>query len=504
MSRTAATAVRTRKPPTSRASKKADTKPPISILTACEDMEIFGGWFKDRKTWSAWFCFLKVLYGIELDEAELKLFQQCTGRTAPAPGGYLEATLVVGRRGGKSLILALLAAYLSAFYDWKPFLTNSERGFVAIIAADRRQAATIFRYLKGMLTIPLLAGLIQRETADTIELSNMISVEIQTANFRTAGRGKTVVAGLCDELGFWVSDETGASPDTEVVNALKPAMATVPGALLLKASSPYSRRGVLWNDYAKFFGKDDASVLVWQAATRTMNPSVPQSFIDSAVADDPSAAQAEYFAQFRSDLEAFISREAVEAVTSVGVYERGHISGQRYYAYTDPSGGSADSMTLAIAHLEHINSEKMVILDAVRERRPPFSPESVVDEFATLLRLYGVTSVRGDRYAGEWPRERFRVHGIAYELSDKTTSDTYRDFLPIVNSRQCDLLDHPRLFGQLVSLERRASRAGRDLISHPPSAHDDIATSVAGVVVLVRAISNIQRTRQIQINFMGR
>jgi hypothetical protein len=38
------------------------------------------------------------------------------------------ASLVIGRRGGKSLILALIAAFLSAFYDWSPYLTGGERG----------------------------------------------------------------------------------------------------------------------------------------------------------------------------------------------------------------------------------------------------------------------------------------------------------------------------------------------------------------------------------------
>ena len=478
------------------------TKPPISIMDAVADPEIFGRWFRDRKTWAAWFVFLRVMFGMHLDAAGLATFQTCTARTAPRPGGYLEATLVVGRRGGKSLILALIAAFLSCFYDWSGYLTGGERGTIMIIATDRRQAATIFKYLRGMLGIPLLAGMIQRETADTIDLTNSITIEIQTANFRTI-RGRTVVAALADELAFWMGDDS-ANPDKEIIGALRPAMATVPGALMLKASSPYSRRGVLWDDHRKHFGNDDSATLVWQADTRTMNPSVPEAFIAAAVEDDPSAASAEYFAQFRSDVESYISREAVEACTSVGVFERGHISGQRYHAFVDPSGGSADSMTMAIGHLEHFNNEKVVILDAVREVRPPFSPEACVDEFATLMKMYGITTVRGDRYAGMWPRERFTVHGIHYEVSEKTKSDIYRDFLPIVNSKQCDLLDHPRLFGQLVSLERRTARGGRDSIDHPPGAHDDIANSVAGVVCLIRADSNITRTRQIRINYMGR
>jgi hypothetical protein len=286
--------------------------------------------------------------------------------------------------------------------------------------------------------------------------------------------------------------------------ALKPGLVTLPGSRIIIISSPYRRAGLLWERYQKYFGKDDDNTLVIQASVRKLNPTVSQETVDAAFEEDPASAAAEWGGQFRSDIEAFLGREAVEAITSPGVIERGHISGQRYFAYTDPSGGSADSMTLAIAHMEHRNSEKVVIVDAIRERRPPFSPEGVVDEFCQLLKTYGITTVRGDRYAGEWPRERFRVHGIQYELSDKTTSDIYRDFLPIVNSKQCDLLDHKRLFTQLVNLERRTSRGGRDLIGHPPGAHDDIANSVAGVVVQTRAASNATRTRRVFINYMGR
>jgi hypothetical protein len=53
--------------------------------------------------------------------------------------------------------------------------------------------------------------------------------------------------------------------------AIKPGMATIPGAMLLCASSPHARCGALWEAYRKHYGQDDAPVLVWQAATRDMN-----------------------------------------------------------------------------------------------------------------------------------------------------------------------------------------------------------------------------------------
>jgi hypothetical protein len=106
--------------PKRKSKEVAATAPPISIMDAVSDPDIFGPWFKDRATWAAWFAFLKTMFAIPLDKTELALFQKFTGRTAPSPAGYLAATLVIGRRGGKSLILALIAAYLSAFYDWSP------------------------------------------------------------------------------------------------------------------------------------------------------------------------------------------------------------------------------------------------------------------------------------------------------------------------------------------------------------------------------------------------
>jgi hypothetical protein len=207
---------------------------------------------------------------------------------------------------------------------------------------------------------------------------------------------------------------------------------------------------------------------------------VPQSVIDAAMEADPASAAAEYMAQFRTDVETFVARAVVEAAVIQGRYELPRAEGIRFYGFCDPSGGSSDSMTLCITHVQG----NRVIVDAIRERRSPFSPDACVKEFSDTLRSYGITTVSGDRYAGEWPRERFKVHGIAYQVSDKPKSDLYLHLLPLLNSGRVELLDHPRLINQLTGLERRTSRAGKDGIDHPPGAFDDIANSVAGCVVL--------------------
>jgi hypothetical protein len=236
-----------------------------------------------------------------------------------------------------------------------------------------------------------------------------------------------------------------------------------------------------------------------------MNPSVPQSFIDQEYADDPANAAAEYGGLFRTDLEAFVSKEVVEACTVPGRFELPMLKNTliprpRYLAFVDPSGGSADSMTLCIAH----DQKGIVVIDAIRERRPPFSPEGVVQEFAELLQAYGVRAVSGDRFGGEWPRERFRAFGIDYQVGVKPKSDLYRDLLPLLNSGGIELLDAPRLAAQLCGLERRVSRAGKDSIDHAPGGHDDLANSVAGAASLVCEARTATRARWIQFHYMER
>jgi hypothetical protein len=453
--------------------------PAITILKAVADKNLFARrWFKNPDTWKAWTAFLAALFALPMSEEQLATYRECTGRERPPTSVHREAWLICGRRAGKSFILALTAVFLACFYSYSQYIVPGERGTILIIAENRKQARTIFRYVQGLLNgIPMLRHMIERETAEAFDLNNAITIEIQAASFRSV-RGYTVVAALLDEVAIWRSDES-ANPDSEILAAIKPAMATIPNAMLLCASSPYAKRGILWDAYRKYYGKD-GSVLVWKAPTRAMNPSVPQSVIDDALEKDPAEASAEYLAEFRNDVETFISREIVDAATVLGRTLLPRTDNVSYVAFCDPSGGSSDSMTLAISHMEG----QRAVLDLVLERRPPFSPDSVSKEFADTIKGYGIASVRGDRYGGLWPRERFAQHGIDYTVTDKVKSDIYLTLLPLLNSGRVELLDHTRLTAQLCSLERRTARGGKDSVDHAPGAHDDLVNAAAGALVM--------------------
>jgi hypothetical protein len=227
----------------------------MNILQAISDPQVFGPAFADKRSWAAWRAFLAALFALPMDDDQLANYRECTGRNEPPSQPVKEAWLPIGRKGGKSRILALIATYLAAFVDWRKHLSVGERGVIMIVAQDRAAAQVIMEYISGNFnSVPMLEQLIERETADRLDLTNRLSIRVPTCTIRGV-RGPTVVAALCDEIAFW-KDENSANPDEEVIASVRPAMATIGGGLLLCASSPYARKGALWQASQKHYGKE--------------------------------------------------------------------------------------------------------------------------------------------------------------------------------------------------------------------------------------------------------
>ena len=165
-----------------------------TILDATRKRQLFAPWFKDRDTWEAWFSFLAALFALPMTDEQLQIYKQCTGRDEPPMQTASEAWLVCGRRAGKSFTLALTAVYLACFHDYRKHLAKGERGTILLIAVDRRQARTVLRYIKGLLTnVPMLSRMVERETAESFDLTNHITIEVHAASFRST-RGYSIVA----------------------------------------------------------------------------------------------------------------------------------------------------------------------------------------------------------------------------------------------------------------------------------------------------------------------
>jgi hypothetical protein len=264
---------------------------------------------------------------------------------------------------------------------------------------------------------------------------------------------------------------------------VRPGLATTGGPLII-ASSPYAKAGLVWELHRQRYGPTgDPLVLIAQAASRDLNPTLSEAVVARALARDEPAARAEYLGQFRDDIAAFIDRERVLACVESGVFERPPVKGVRYISFTDPSGGSSDSMVCAVGHLD----DDMLVVDCVREITAPFDPESATEEIAQVLALYKIDETTGDRYSGQWCVQAFEKRGVRYEHAEQNCSQLYLEMLPRVNAKTIRLLDHPRAINQICLLERRTTRGRGDVIDHPIGAHDDIANAIAGLCGLASA-----------------
>lgn len=490
-------------------------------------------WFRGAADWTAWRAFLCALYALPMTDQEFAIYQECTGRKKPPSSPAIEAWCPTGRRARKSAIAALIGVFEGGFRDYTAYLAPGERATIPILGKNKTEAEQIHTYAKAILFDPSLHHLLEEEPgAETIKLTTRVDLRIRAVSL-TAGRSKTIPLALLDELAFFAVE--GAVPDIEVVRGIKPGMATVPDAKMFGLSSPYGMRGILYDktrQYHPSAGEDEAMrarkeeeadrkrVLVWKAPTLRMHDT-PQLRAEVAkeYAADPVSAAAEYGAEFREDADSFVLERVLDQAIVTGRFELApdQRRPQNYFAFVDPSGGSSDSLTLAIAHFEPDNPQGppapmpleidfdpqthapaaappgKLVLDLIREWRAPFKPEDVAEQAANEVKRYGLGKVTGDQYGGQWVPNAFRRHRVTYFPSIRNKSQIYLEFLHDLNSGHAVLLDHPVMRAQFLALDRRVARGGRESVDHTPGGHDDVANAVGGACVEAKTVGSRMR-----------
>lgn len=448
----------------------------ISIDEALSDPALFGAALGDITSWQAHRIVLKAAFGIELNRDEARAFASVAGSRSPPKQRVRELWAIVGRRGGKSRIAALIACYIALFVRHQ--LAPGERGLCLILAATTEQAKVVFNYALAFLEAsPVLSSEIDDIVADEIRLRNGVTIAVHPNSFRSI-RGRTLLCCIFDEISFW-RDDTSATPDSEVYTAVLPSLATCNG-LLVGISSPYRKTGLLYQKHKQFFGISDDDTLVVQGSSKTFNPSLTDAVIAAQRLADPVASASEWDAEFRADLVGFLDDatidRAVDRSRPLELAPRPHPA--FYRAFVDPSGGAigGDAYSICIAHKDR---ERLVV-DLVRGRSGPFDPREVTEEYAQLCRDYRIGTVIGDLYSHQWVQQAWRDCKVTYKPSDISASMLYLEALPLFTRGLVSLPDHPALLRELRLLERIPGRIGKDQVCHPRNCHDDLANACCG------------------------
>jgi hypothetical protein len=463
----------------------------MNILQALKDSNLLGAALSDLSTWRTWLVVLKAAFGTKLTPKELETFHEIAGEREPPHKRVRELWAVAGRRGGKSRMAAALSVYLAMLAKRKP-LAQGEEGYVLVLAPSRDQAKVVFRYCVGFIrAAKLLEAEIISETANEIRLNNNITIGCHANSFRTV-RGRTLIACIFDEIAYF-RDEGSAYPDIEIYRAVLPALATTNG-MLIGISSPYRRTGLLHTKYRDHYGQDGDDVLIIQAETARLNPTINTDVIAAAHVDDPHAALAEWGAQFRGDLASLLDDELIDAaIDRTRPLELPPQPKTKYHAFVDASAGRHDHYTLCIGHLEN----ERFIADVVRGIPAPCDPKRATAELAELVKQYEITEVIGDKFAGAWVSGEWLTNGLGYRQSDKTRSQLYLESVSMFARGGILMPEHTRMIRELRLLERRTHPSGQDHVDHPKVGSDDYSNVLCGCAWLARSAPALTFVRPI-------
>ena len=439
---------------------------------------------------------LRTIYGLPLSKTQLALFRECTGRDAPPSHGFSEVTVLAGARGGKdSRIAAPIACFEAVFGGHEKRLTRGERAVIPIVAQDHRATKIAFGYVRSYMTgSALLRSMVETELAQEIRLTNRVELVCFPSTMASL-RGWSVPAGVLDEVAFFRL-EGAADSDVEIQASIRRGMLSFAHPRLVKISTPFMKSGVLWDDFKAAWGQDDPDRLVWRASSVLMNPTLREERLERERRLDPLRFAREYEAVFAEDLEAFLPDAWVDAAVVADRHALPPAPGVRYVAAVDPSGGGADAFTLSICHTEGEGYTARVVQDVLKgysRRGGEVNLEAIVNEYAATLREYGVNTVTGDRYAGNWVREAFKREDIHYADAERTKAEAYLEAQPLFAQGRIELLDHPRQTRELKLLEARPRAGGKTIVDHPRGGHDDYANALvlAALAAVTRPSASI-------------
>jgi hypothetical protein len=245
-------------------------------------------------------------------------------------------------------------------------------------------------------------------------------------------------------------------------------------------------------------GRDPRMLFSWYAGDFTTDPDFAEATPENrANPSRASWADPDYLDQQRRRLPAHKYRrlhlnlpglpegsayqvEPIMAAIDRGVGRRPPEPGARYALFVDMSGGSVDD---ACAGVGHVGPTGTIYVDAVINQgpAPPFDPRQAVKRFAQLARQYNVTTVVGDRYAGQTFIADFATEGVVYKPCPMSAAELYEAFEPMLNAGEVRLPDVPLVEQQLLGLVWRGTR-----IDHPGGEHDDWANAAVGAAVCAR------------------
>jgi hypothetical protein len=449
-----------------------------------------------RPSSPAWRAVIKAIYGSPLDGSESAQFRQLAGGIEPNPDGYCEVEAVVGRRGGKSETIARVAVFEACFGGHEIALAPGQKGLIPIISPLREQSQEILNYAKGLAALPSVKRFVTNAVQNEITFRNGVVVRVMTADALNVS-GPTVVCAILDEAAKLPGEEA-ASPDGEIINSLRPALAPVVGApprRFIMITSAYLQSGVAYTTDRECYGKQ-GPMLVVRGATEQFNPNIDKAWLKR---ERERIGATVYLREYGTPETGPVWQAAitdgwfgdvVDRSIDTGVTFRRRVPGFNYVLAIDQAF-KADRFAACVAHgLIRPGLPPLLVMDYIRAWRAEGAAMSVdqrVKDIARLCRFYGTNVVFCDQFGFEPLRSIFHRAGLTLiERPWTATSKApkFRQIRDAMTDGRVKLLDNPELASEFHSIQGELLRSGGERIE-AKRGHDDRVS--AAVLALTEA-----------------
>lgn len=443
--------------------------PPRGVEDAMLRLGMTGG------SWRAWRTVARLLDDAELDDEDVETIK-ARADCDPPSSRVRQLWAVVGRRGGKSTMAAVVAVAQAC----RPY-PRVINPVVGLIAKSQEQAKNVAAYVADYAD--RLGVLVGKAGATQIKIDGGVTVKVLPNTVSV--RGPNYVGAVLDEAAFLDHHDGAAWSDRDLLQAVQPGMLGVRRPLMMVISTPGMRRGMLAERKMDWdAGKRPAGLMVWHGPTKAMRPNITDEEIAADVELNPSVA-CEYESEFFSDAGAWLPGWVFEDDAVAALPERRTPAGGRLFAYFDlASGAGADGAALAVA--ERLGDGRAALID-LWHWPAPFKVEAVIREGAAALGALGVRVVEGDLYGKGLQQAAWRRAGVSYVETAVSASEIYNEVAGPILAGRVDWIRHPVMIAELRGLVETARATPPPRVTHVGGAHDDAANAACGA--LMRALT---------------
>lgn len=418
--------------------------------------------------------------------------------------------LIIGRRGGKTTLAAMLAIFCAIKMNWRPYLHKTPAATVAILSHSTDFSAEVLELIKELIEgSPVLRRLIDKSKKHTQTTFNLkvpffekrggksvlvysrVTIKVGAASKKTI-RGKAICALLCDEIAFWNLDEKAAEKDEDILRAARPSLMQFrEHGFLFKLSSPGIKQGELYKDYTRSRIKDPddpnklpKNYVVFKAPSWVWNDVVLLKEFQEEYAFDPSGFDCEYRSNFVDSISNFILPEFVDLCTQRGVSfvtPEPNMRDVTYSASIDAAFKS-DRFAFTLLGWDGHRIKQYVMKTWQGTRQKPVQASEVAKYIRNVLKDYRTSRVHADQFAFQPLREIFDQFGITLEEATFTNTfkkQIYFNLKKLIHNKNIDLLDNEIMLNEIKQLQVEQTTTGTVRIGHPPGGHDDAADCLA-------------------------